>query len=130
MPNKVKMQNQYGIAYPVIFAAVLAKDTLVRITANETVDAAAATHRVKGYVVKSATAINGKGTVMLRGQAVVEVKLSANLAAGIEVKMAANDGSGNQQVAAFVEGTDAEALKVGWLLKGGNNGDIGLVALY
>lgn len=129
MANKIKMQSQYGIAYSAVFAAVLAKDALVRITADETVNAAAATHNVKGYVVKSATAANGRGTVMLRGRAVIEVLLSGNIAAGAEVKMAANDGSGNQQVAAFVEGTDAEPLRVGWVLKGGNNA-LGLVVLY
>ena len=129
MPNKTKMQIQEGIAYSAIFAAVLAKDTLVRVTADETVNAAAATHNVKGYVVKSASAVNGRGTVMLRGRAVVEILLSGTIAAGAEVKMAANDGSGNQQVAAFVDGTDAEPLRVGWVLKGGTNA-LGLVVLY
>ncbi|MGE0133046.1 MAG: hypothetical protein AB7U82_33635 [Blastocatellales bacterium] len=128
MANKVKMQIQEGIAWPAIFAAVLNKDDLVRVTADETVNAAADTHVVKGYVVKSATAANGRGTVMLKGRAVIEILFSGNLAAGTEVKMAALSGS-NQQVAAFVAGTDAEALRVGWVLKGANNA-VGLVVLY
>lgn len=129
MGNKIKAQNQHGVAWPMTFAALMANNTLVRITANETVNAAAATHRIKGYVVKTPQTTAEKGTVMLNGRAVVEIKMSADLAAGVEVKMAALSGS-DQQIAAFVEGTDAQALCIGWVLKGGTSGNLALVVLY
>lgn len=128
MPNKLKVQSQYGVAWPCIFAAVLEKDRLVKVSANETVDDAAAADVPRGYVVKSPEAANGIGSVMLRGRAVVEVLFNGNIAANAEVKMSSVSGA-NQRVAAWVAGTDAENLKVGWVLKGANSA-VGLVVLY
>lgn len=129
MANKIKAQNQYGVAWTCVFAAAtLLKDDLVKVTGNETVDEAAAGDVPRGYVVKPASAANGYGTVMLKGRAVIEVLFSGNIAANTEVKMAALS-SGEQQVAAWVQGTDNENLKAGWVLKGANAA-VGLVVLY
>ena len=53
-----------GIAIPMLFAAVLVKDTLVKMTTtNNTVDKAVANDFVLGRVTKPAAAIGGTGTV-------------------------------------------------------------------
>lgn len=129
MANKIKAQNQYGVAWPCTFAAnTLLKGDIVRVTGNETVDEAAATHIPRGEVVTPTSDTANKGTVMLKGRAVIEILFSGNIAANAEVKMAALS-SGEQQVAAWVQGTDNENLKAGWVLKGANNA-LGLVVLY
>ena len=127
MPNKTKMQVQYALAETVIFAAVLQKDDVIRVTANNTVNQAAAGHVPRGYVVKSPTAANGNGTVMLKGRRVVQIKCSALVAANDELKMGALSGS-DQQVLPWVQGTDNENLKVGWALVGAAaNGTVTMV---
>ncbi len=129
MANKIKAQIQNGVAWPMTFAAnTLLKGDIVRVTGNETVDEAAATHIPRGHVVTPVSDTANKGTVMLKGSAVIEVLFSGNIAANAEVKMAALS-SGEQQVAAWVQGTDNENLKAGWVLKGANNA-LGLVVLY
>lgn len=129
MANTLKMQSQYGIAATVTFAAVLNKDDIVRVTANNTVDAAAATHIPRGYVVKSPTAANETGTVMLKGRAVVKIKTAADCAVNIEVKMAALS-SGANTVTPWVQGTDNEGLKLGWVLESALSGADATVVLY
>lgn len=129
MANKLKMQNQHGIAATVTFAAVLNKDDIVRVTANNTVNAAAATHAPRGYVVKSPAVANETGTVMLKGSAIVKIKTAADCAVNIEVKMAALS-SGANTVTPWVLGTDAENLKVGWVLESALSGADAVVVLY
>lgn len=129
MANRIKAQNQNGVAWPMTFAAnTLLKGDIVRVTGNETVDEAAATHVPRGHVVTPVSDVVNKGTVMLKGSAVIEVLFDGNIAANAEVKMSSLS-SGEQRVAAFVAGTDAENLKVGWVLRGANNA-VGLVVLY
>lgn len=129
MANKIKAQNQYGVAWPMTFAVnTLLKGDIVQVTGNETVNEAAATHVPRGEVVTPVSDTANKGTVMLKGRAVIEILLSGAIAANAEVKMAALS-SGEQQVAAWVQGTDNENLKAGWVLKGATNA-LGLVVLY
>ncbi len=129
MANKVKAMNQYGVAWPVTFVtATQKKGDIVKVTANETVDLAAAGDVPRGIVVKAPTDTADKGTVMLKGRNVVEILFNGNLAANTEVKLSSASG-GEQRVAAFVAGTDAENLKYGWVLKGAN-GAVGLVVEY
>lgn len=129
MANKIKAQDQYGVAWPMTFAAnTLLKGDIVRVTANETVDEAAATHVPRGEVETPVSDTANKGTVMLKGRKVIEILFDGNIAANAEVKMSSLS-SGEQRVAAFVAGTDAENLKVGWVLRGANNA-VGLVVLY
>ena len=129
MANKIKAQNQYGVAWPMTFAAnTLLKGDIVRVTANETVDEAAATYVPRGEVETPVSDTANKGTVMLKGRKVIEILFDGNIAANAEVKMSSLS-SGEQRVAAFVAGTDAENLKVGWVLRGANNA-VGLVVLY
>ena len=129
MPNKTKMQSQYVIAETVIGAAVLVKDDHVRITANNTVNQAAATHQPRGYVVTPNQAVNGSVVVAFKGRAIQEIKAAATIAANDEVKMAALSGS-DQQVTPWVLGTDAEALKLGYALKGAASGATATIILY
>ena len=70
----------------------------------------------------------GTGAVRLRGRAVIEILFNGNIAANAEVKMSSLSGS-EQRVAAWVQGTDNENLKVGWVLQGAN-GAVGKVVLY
>lgn len=129
MANNIKARNQYGVAWPVTFAATtLLKGDIVKVTANETVDEAAAGDVPRGEVITPVTDTANKGTVMLKGRAVIEILFNGNLAFNTEVKMSSLS-SGEQRVAAFVAGTDAENLKVGWVLKGANSA-LGLVVLY
>jgi hypothetical protein len=129
MPNKTKMQSQYVIAETVIGAAVLVKDDHVRITANNTVNQAAATHKPRGYVVTPNQAVNGNVVVAFRGRAIQEIKASATIAADDDVKMAALSGT-DQQIAVWVAGTDAESLKLGYALKGAAANATATIILY
>lgn len=129
MANKIKAQNQYGVAWPMTFAAAtLLSGDIVKVTANETVDEAVAGDVPRGEVVVAPKNTADKGTVMLKGRSVIEVLFNGNIAANAEVKMSSLS-SGEQRVAAWVQGTDNENLKVGWVLKGAN-GALGLVVLY
>lgn len=129
MANKIKAQNQYGVAWPMTFAVTtLLKGDIVRVTANETIDQAAAGDVPRGEVVTPVSDTANKGTVMLKGRSVIEILFNGNLAFNTEVKMSSLS-SGEQRVAAWVQGTDNENLKCGWVLKGANSA-VGLVVLY
>jgi len=129
MANKIKAADQHGVAWPMTFAATtLLKGDIVKVTANETVDEAAAGDVPRGVVVTPVTDTANKGTVMLKGREVIEILFNGNIAANAEVKMSSLSGN-EQRVAAWVQGTDNENLKVGWVLKGAN-GALGLVVLY
>ncbi|HMV51303.1 MAG TPA: hypothetical protein PLD20_00950 [Blastocatellia bacterium] len=129
MANKIKAQNQYGIAWPVtVAAATLLSGDIVKVTGNETVDEAAAGDVPRGEIVIAPKNTTDKATVMLKGRAVVEILFNGNIAANAEVKMSSLS-SGEQRVAAWVQGTDNENLKVGWVLVGAN-GAVGKVVLY
>lgn len=126
MANKTLAKFE-GLAVPAIFAAVLAKDDVVKISGNATVAKAAAGDKPLGQVTATVTAANQTGTVETKFKALVEIKGSGALAANAEVKLAAADGSGNQQVIAFTEGTatvdgDAEMLRFGRVWVGGADG--------
>jgi hypothetical protein len=129
MANEIQAQIQQGIAWNCTVASGAAVGERLKVTGNATFDRRGADEKTKGYLATPRDANTGMGVVMLRGRAVIKVKLAANLAAGVDVKGAA-DSSGVQQVAAFVEGTDAEPLREGWLLTGGNSGDTVLEVLY
>lgn len=117
MANKTKEELKHKLAPVVIFAADLQKGDAVRVTANNTVNQAVATHVPRGYVVSSQYATTGKGVVALKGERIVEYKAAATVAANDEVKLAALSGS-DQQVTPWVQGTDNENLKLGYALIG------------
>jgi hypothetical protein len=95
---KVKA-NFEGLAIVVVMAAVLAKDTIVALTGDKTVNKAGAGDFLVGRVVKPASAINGTGTIETRFKERIVIKASGAIAAGDRVKMAAADGGGIQRVA-------------------------------
>lgn len=106
----MKIKSHFeGLAVAVICAAVLAKDTLVKLTGNKTVDKAGADAIVIGTLKKPAREANGTGTVETFFKALVTVKTSGALVAGDRVKMAAADGDGNQRVTKWISQTDAAA---------------------
>lgn len=111
-----------GLSVRAIFAAVLNKDELVKISADETVAKAGANETPIGRVVKSPKAASGTGTVETKFKDLIDIIGSGALTAGTLVKMAAADGSGNQRVAAWVSGTDAWERLVGTVWKGGADG--------
>ncbi|MEO8650506.1 MAG: hypothetical protein ABI539_15190 [Acidobacteriota bacterium] len=120
MKLRVKIE---GLAVIATIAAVLAKDTLVAITANRTVNKAGANANVIGRLVVPALAINGQGTVETRFKELIEIKGSGVLAAGATVKLAAADGTtGENVVVAWVSGTDGAERLFGVVWNGGGDG--------
>jgi hypothetical protein len=105
---KLKSQVE-GLAVAVIVAAVLVKDTLVKLTGDKTVDKAGADAVVIGRLVKPAREANGTGTVETRFKELITIKASGALVAGDRVKMAAADGGGIQRVTKWISQTDAAA---------------------
>ena len=98
-----------GLAAPAIVAAVLAKDTIVGITGNRTVDKAGANALAIGSLSVPAKAANGSGTVETRFRALFEAKADGAIAAGDVVKVSSTDGGGNQRVKKWIGQTDAVA---------------------
>jgi hypothetical protein len=95
----MKLRKQIeGLSIGVIFAALLVKDALVAITANETVNKAGAGSIPIGRVMVPAKEVNGRGTVETYFKELVTIKADGIIAAGDRVKMAAADGEGNQRV--------------------------------
>lgn len=106
---KLKSQVE-GLAVAVIVAtAALAKDTLVKLTGDKTVDKAGANAVVIGRLVKPARDANGSGTVETKFKELITIKASGAIAAGDRVKMAAADGGGIQRVAKWISQTDLVA---------------------
>jgi hypothetical protein len=115
--------NFQSLSVPAIFAAVLKADDLVKITGNATVNKAGANEFAVGSVLAPARAANAdKGSVETRFRALMTVKANGALTAGTHVKLSSDDGSGNQRVAAYVEGTDAASRWVGTVWVGGADG--------
>lgn len=113
-----------------VVTANLAKDQLMKITADKTIDKAGANDHAIGRLVVPSRTANGIGTVEVRYKERVKVKFSGNLAAGTYVKIAAVDGTtGESVVAAWVSGTDAweRLFGVVWV---GANGAVGEVLTF
>lgn len=125
-----------GLAITAIFAALLVKDMLVTITANETVNKAGADAVYIGRVVKPAKEVNGTGTIETPFKERIEIKASGAIAAGDRVKLAAADGgTGENRVAKWVSQTDLVAgdkadslFGVCWI--GGADGAVVEVLVY
>ena len=124
----MKLRSQVeGLGVKVSVAAVLAKDTLVSLTADETVNKAGADAVVIGRLSKPARVANGSGTVETRFKELITVRASGAIAAGDRVKMAAADGGGIQRVTKWISQTDAVAgdkpeTLFGVCFKGGADG--------
>lgn len=118
--------SREGLAIKATFVALLAKDTLVKITStNNTVDKAVANDFVVGRVSVPPMTATGTGTVELLGKfkELIEIKAGATLASGAYVKMAAADGTTGENVATtWVSGTDAIERLFGVVWKGANSG--------
>lgn len=123
--------QQEGLAVIATIAAVLAKDTLVAITGNRTVDKAGANAQAIGRLVVPAKAVAGQGTVETRFKEFVEIKMAAALTAGTQVKLGAPDGgTGENTVVAWVSGTDGAERLYGVIWSGGAVGAVGEVLTY
>lgn len=121
--------NSENLAVPATIATLdLKKDSLVKITANRTVDLAGAGDEAVGVLVHSNNEAL-KSTVETKFTKKISIKLGAALAAGVRVKMGAA-AAGEQTVVAFVEGTDNPRLAVGIVWVGGANGDTGEILAY
>jgi hypothetical protein len=113
-----------------VVTANLAKDQLMKITGDKTVDKAGANDHAVGRLVVPSRTANGIGTVEVRYKERVKIKFSGNLLAGTYVKLAAVDGSTGESVAAaWVSGTDAWERLYGvvWV---GANGAVGEVLTF
>lgn len=97
-----------GLAIVVTFAAVLAKDFLVTLTGDKTVNKAGADAVYVGRVVKPPKAANDTGTIETPFKERWEIKASGAIAAGDRVKFAAADGvTGENRVTKWTSQTDA-----------------------
>lgn len=106
----------------VVMAAVLAKDTLVALTANETVNKAGAGAIAIGRISVAAKEANGKGTVETFFSSLIEIKGVGNCLFGTWVKLGAPDGTTGENTAVpWVDGVDSPTLILGLVFKGGNN---------
>lgn len=114
-----------GLGLVAVIAAILAKDTLVKITGDNTVDkAGSGDHSIGRLSVPSRTA-GGKGTVESRYKEYIEIKTVAALTAGQFFKFGAPDGTTGENTAAlWILGTDAESLKAGIIWKGAASGGV------
>lgn len=125
---KLRRQRE-GMAIPAVIAAVLAKDQLVKITADKTVNAAGANDFPIGRLVVPARTTGGNGSVECMGRIKehIEIKNASGgaLAAGDFVKSGAVDGTtGESTVGKWVTGTDAFERNIGVVWKGGANGAV------
>lgn len=117
-----------GYAIMATFAAVLAKDTIVAIVADRTVNIAGANAIPVGRVSVPAKVADETGTIETRFKELVEIKASGAVAAGDVVKMAAVDPvTGENRVAKWTGQTDAVAgdkpeTRYGLCWKGGADG--------
>ncbi|MBX7170154.1 MAG: hypothetical protein K1X72_04300 [Pyrinomonadaceae bacterium] len=102
-----------------IFAAVLKKDQIVSITANKTVNKSGAGSIAFGRVLVPAKAAGEEGTIEVFYREYHDIKTTTNIAANDFFKMAAPDGTtGENTIAKWVSGTDAEELKAGICFNG------------
>ncbi len=108
-----------GLAVRAIFAAVLAKNALVKIVDDREVDIADTEDDFcVGRAVKPAKAIDGTGTVETRFKELIEIRADGAIAAGEFVKIGSVD-TGLQCVTEFVPGTDSPELLFGVCWFGG-----------
>ena len=107
--GKLRAQLE-GLSVPAtIVTANLAKDTLVRITADKTVDAQNADAFVVGRVLKPSKDANGSGTIETRFKELMEMKADGAIAAGDPVKASTESPAGTQRVKKWIGQTDTVA---------------------
>lgn len=124
MATKLRAQFE-GLAIRVTVAAVLAKDIFVKLTGDNTVNAAGANEYAIGRLVVPARSANGIGTVETRFKEKIELKVSqgGGVVAGDFLKLAAVDGTTSEtRVAKWVSGTDAFERLIGVCSKGAADG--------
>jgi hypothetical protein len=128
----MKLRAQFeGLAVVAIMAAVLAKETLVKITGDHTVDKAGADDFAIGRVTVAAKAASGEGTVETRFKEWVECKTAGIVAAGNFVKLAAADsGTGENRIVAWDSGADSPTIIYGVCWKGAGNGGVAEVLTF
>jgi hypothetical protein len=102
-----------------VFAALLKKDQIVSITAPGTVNKSGAGSVAFGRVLVPAKAAGEEGTIEVFYRERHDIKTTTTIAANDFFKMAAPDGAGDNTIAKWVAGTDAEELKCGICFKGG-----------
>lgn len=117
----------------IVPTANLPKDTLVKITANNTVDKADANSFPLGRLVVPARIANGFGTVELSGRFkdYLEIKTTAVITAGDWVRLTAPDGTtGENTIGVWVEGTDSIKRLIGVAIKGAASGGVAEILTF
>lgn len=98
------------VGLPAIIASVLKKDTMVQITADQTVDKHAGAGAVNiGFVRVPGRTAGAQGTIETRFRATGEAKADGAIAAGDSFKMSTDSPAGTQRVKKWVGQTDAVA---------------------
>lgn len=128
---KLRAQREGFAVVATVATANLAKDTLVKITGDNTVDKADANAHAIGRLVVPAKTTNGTGTVETRYKERVEIKTSGNVTAGQFAKIGAPDGTtGENTVVQWVSGTDAWERLYGVVIKGATSGNVAEVLTF
>ncbi len=128
---KLRAQVEGLAVIAIIAVANLAKDTLMAITGNRTIDKAGANATVIGRLVVPSRTAGGQGTVETRFKEFVEIKAAANLTAGQLVKLAAVDGTtGENRADAWVSGTDGVERLYGVVWNGAAAGGTAEILTY
>jgi hypothetical protein len=124
------------VGLPALIASVLAKDTMVEITDDGTVDKHAGAGAINiGFVRVPARVAGEQGTIETRFRATGEAKADGAIAAGDSFKMSSEAPAGTQRVKKWVGQTDAVAGDkpetadgVCWV--GGGDGDTVTLLFY
>lgn len=128
---KLRGQRE-GFAITVtVVTANLPKDTLVKLTADNTVDKADANSLPIGRLVVPARTASGTGTVETKFKEKVEIKTTAIVAIGNVVKLGVPDGTtGENTVTPWVSGTDGFERVYGVCCKAAASGGVAEILTY
>lgn len=128
---KLRSQKE-GLAIPAtVVTAALPKDTLMKITANRTIDKATAGTVHAGRLTVPSKTANGTGTLETSFKELIEIKTTEIMAAGDFVKHGVVDvTTGENTVAKWLVATDAVALRWGVVWSGAASGGVAEVLVY
>jgi hypothetical protein len=119
------------VGLPALIESVLAKDTMVEITDDGTVDKHAGAGAVCiGFVRVPARVAGEQGTIETRFRATGEAKADGALAAGTPFKMSTEDPADTQRVTEWDPATDTADTLAGVVWVGGGNGDTVTLLFY
>jgi hypothetical protein len=118
MANSLRYQRSQRLAISGTIAVPTEAGTLLKISGDYAFAKAGVNDQVAGELVKTTTVNLKTEAVATNFNDVLTIKASAAITAGQQAKMAADDGSGVQQCAVWVDGTDSILRRIGTCIKG------------